>query len=281
MSVKSELLEQAEIAVSVCAIPAVREVFLPDPEPSEDRDAEFGMVILEDGSAGLYYAWLGEGQAGMNTRYHPDQFRGMPVRDLLAYYRSDDPADCSLGLAALNAVTSTFYRRAGFLRKAAGNSLGGLQFSEGDHVGMIGYFPSLVSKLREREIRLTVLEKKSEFLEEDGLFRVVLDPECLRDCNKVVSTASTLLNNSIDEVLEITAGAGEVAIIGPTAGFFPDPLFRRGVTAIGGSEILDASTALARLKADQRVGDAGRKFITRVEAYPGMDRMLHDGGLLK
>ncbi|OGT71967.1 MAG: hypothetical protein A3I78_01840 [Gammaproteobacteria bacterium RIFCSPLOWO2_02_FULL_56_15] len=281
MSVKSELLELAEIAVRLCAVPEVREVFLPDPEPSEDRDAEFGMVILEDGSAGLYYAWLGEDQAGMNTRYQPDQFKGMPVMDLLGYYRSDDPADCSLGLAALNAVTSSFYRRAGFQRNAAGNSLGGLQFNEGDHVGMIGYFPSLISKLRERQIRLTVLEKKSKFLEEDGLFRVVLDPECLRDCNKVVSTASTLLNNSIDEVLEITAGAGEMAIIGPTAGFFPDPLFRRGVTAIGGSEILNATTALLRLKADQRVGDAGRKFITRVEDYPGMDRMLHDGGLLQ
>ena len=26
-------------------------------------------------------------------------------------------------------------------------------------------------------------------------------------------------------------------MIGPTAGFFPDPLFARGISAIGGSEI--------------------------------------------
>jgi uncharacterized protein (DUF4213/DUF364 family) len=110
------------------------------------------------------------------------------------------------------------------------------------------------------------------------LFRVTLDPAGLGDCNKVVSTASTLLNNSIDEILAAASGAEELAIIGPTAGFFPDPLFKRGVTAIGGSEVIDAALALQRLKADERVGDAGRKFVIMARDYPGIESILRDCG---
>ena len=278
MSVKSELLSLAEAAVDICGIKTVRDVYLPDPDPAEDKDAEFGIVSLDDGSAGLYFAWLGEGQEDMDTRYRPEHFRGMPVRELLAYYRSDDPAKCSLGLATINALTNSLFRRAGYVRPPAGNSLGGMQFDDGDRVGMVGYFPSLVEKLRERRIPLTVLEKKSEFVEESDLFRVTLDPGCLKDCNKVVSTASTLLNNSIDEILAGAASAQELAIIGPTAGVFPDPLFKRGVTALGGSEVIDADTALQRLKADERVGDAGRKFVILARDYPGIDSIMRDCG---
>jgi uncharacterized protein (DUF4213/DUF364 family) len=278
VSVKSELLDLAETAVDICGIEAVRDVYLPDPEPAPDKEAEFGIVTLDDGSAALYFAWLGEGQEDMDTRYAPEHFRGMPVRELLAYYRSDDPAKCSLGLATINALTSSLFRRAGYVRPQAGNSLGGMQFENGDRVGMVGYFPSLVEKLRERRIPLTVLEKKSEYVEEGELFRVTLDPAGLGDCNKVVSTASTLLNNSIDEILAAASGAEELAIIGPTAGFFPDPLFKRGVTAIGGSEVIDAALALQRLKADERVGDAGRKFVIMARDYPGIESILRDCG---
>ena len=112
-------------------------------------------MILEDGAAGLYYAWLGEAQSGMQGRFAVDEFKGVPAMQLVALYRSEHPADCSLGMAAINAISRSIYRRTAYIREAASNSIGGLEFKQNDHVGMIGYFPSLVRKLREQKIKLT------------------------------------------------------------------------------------------------------------------------------
>ena len=50
-------------------------------------------------------------------------------------------------------------------------------------------------------------------------------------------------------------------MIGPTAGFFPDPLFARGVAAIGGAEVRFAEQARQRLSANQGLGESARKFL--------------------
>ena len=87
-------------------------------------------------------------------------------------------------------------------------------------------------------------------------------------------TASTLLNNSIDEVLEYSRAAQRRVMIGPTAGFFPDPLFERGISAIGGSEISSPEMARQRLSANLGLGESVRKFLLSAPDYPGLDRMM-------
>lgn len=270
LTVKSDLLDMVETAAGRFELPAVREIFLPNPDPSPDRDAEFGIVILEDGSAGLYYAWLGGEQSAIQEKFSVDNFKGLPAMEAAGLFRSDDPCDCSVGLAAINAITRSVYHQTGYNRPDSPDTIGGLDFEQGDHVGMIGFFPSLICRLRDLQINLTVIEKKTKFLEQDDNFRVVLEPEYLQDCNKIISTAATLLNNSIDEILTYVRSASDVVVIGPTAGFFPDPLFDRGVTAIGGTEIVDADRALVRIRNDEKMGDASRKFLVRSNEYSGL-----------
>jgi uncharacterized protein (DUF4213/DUF364 family) len=156
----------------------------------------------------------------------------------------------------------------------AANSMGALALGPGDHLGMVGYFPSLVARARERSIRLTVIEKKAEFVQRDALVNVTMDLEQLRACNKIVSTASMLINNTVDEVLGCTQGAEAVVVIGPTAGFFPDPLFARGVTAVGGTVLTDATAVIQRLRNEQDFGAAARKYLINRADYPGMARLL-------
>ncbi len=134
---------------------------------------------------------------------------------------------------------------------------------------MIGFFPSLVRRLREQNIRVSVIEKKSHLVQSDELVNVTLDTSELLTCNKILSTASTLLNDSIDEILEYTKSAEVVVIVGPTAGFFPDPLFKRGVSAVGGSMIVDVNLAISRLSSEQGLGDSARKYVIKKKNYPG------------
>ena len=225
MSVRAELLGLVETVAEQVELPPVDWVYIPEPDPGPGRHTEFGIVSLRDGSAGLYYAWLGASQKGMGSRYKPEQFSGRHPVELARYCAGDDEADCSLGLAAINAITRHVFRKAGFTPMDAPDSMGILDIAAADHVGMVGYFPSLVRRLRNNGIKLTVIEKKPQFHKRQHNFLVSSELQNLVGCNKVMITASTLLNNSIDEVLEYSRGAQIRVMIGPTAGFFPDILF--------------------------------------------------------
>lgn len=249
-------------------LPGIREIYMPEPDPSPDKDAEFGMVVLADGSAGLYYAWLGPAQSGMKERFDVSGLAGENPMQLARLYSSDREDDCSLGLAAINAITQCVFRRAGIAPEFAADSLGELALQSTDIPGMVGYFPSLVRKIRAQNIPLTVIEKKPHFLGNDEFVQVTLDPDQLRSCNKIVITAAAMLNNTMDEILRLVAHAEKVVVLGPTAGFFPDPLFDRGVSSVGGTEITDADAALLRLRNKQGLGNTARKYIIRHQFYP-------------
>ncbi len=273
MTIKADLLQLVETVADAVDLPPIDWVYIPEPDPGPERHTEFGIVTLRDGSAGLYYAWLGASQKGMGNRYQPDEFRGGRPIDLARYCDSDDEADCSLGLAAINAITRHVFRKARLSPMDAPDSMGFLDIASADHVGMVGYFPSLVKRLRNNGNRLTVIETKPQFHNQQENFLVSADPRKLEGCNKVMITASTLLNNSIDALLEYSRGAQKRVIIGPTAGFFPDPLFTRGISAIGGSEIRSAQQARQRLSAHQGLGESARKFLLSASDYPGLTRL--------
>ena len=274
MSVKHELLDLVETVAASIDLPVVDWVYIPEPDPGPGRHTEFGIVTLRDGCAGLYYAWLGASQQGMGSRYEPAEFSGKHPLELARYCAGADEADCSLGLAAINAITRHVFQKAGFSPGDAPDSMGILDIGATDHVGMVGYFPSLVRRIRNNGVRLTVIEKKPQFHKREKNFLVGADPQNLDGCNKVILTASTLLNNSIDELLDYSRGAQKKVMIGPTAGFFPDPLFARGISALGGSEIRSPELARQHLSTNQGLGESARKFLIPVSDYPGLARMM-------
>ncbi len=273
-SIERELLRDAGRLAGRFPPPPIRRVWLPEPEPHAARNTEFGMIELADGSAGLYYAWLGEGQKGMRERFPPEALVGTDPLEVAQRLLGPDEAERSLGMAAVNAVTASAFRRAGYRPPDAPDSFGALELRSGDHLGMVGYFPPLVERLAGSGVRLTVIEKKPRFLEGENGVEVTDDPAGLRDCNKVLTTATILLNGTAEEVLSHVRQAQVVVMVGPTAGFPPDALFARGVTAVGGTWIEDAGLAMERLRADEPLGEAARKTLIQRDEYPGIEALL-------
>ena len=207
-------------------MPPIARVYIPEPQPDPARDAEFGLVTLADGGCGLYYAWLGASQRGMSRRFAADSFCGVEALQLAALYSSEDEAERSLGLAAINAITASVWQQGGFVPPTAQSSFG-FEVRPRDHLGLVGNFPSLVRQAQARGARVTVLERKAHMATSGPNIEITLDPRALRDCRKVVITAATLINDTLDEVLgNLTAGT-QVTMVGPTAGCFADPLFAR------------------------------------------------------
>jgi uncharacterized protein (DUF4213/DUF364 family) len=78
------------------------------------------------------------------------------------------------------------------------------------------------------------------------------------------------LNNSLDEILAHCSPDVFVSIIGPTAGYFPAPLFACGVDVVGGRVVKNGALFLQLLVERKRWGDATQKTCFQKEIYAGI-----------
>ncbi|MEW8268207.1 MAG: DUF364 domain-containing protein [Candidatus Thiodiazotropha sp.] len=274
MQIAEELIEAVERIAQGIELPLIDEIILPKPHATQVHDAEFAAVCLGDGSMGFFYTLLDDTMQRLHHEIEADAWRGRAPIRLALHYGEHDPLARSMGLGAINAITQSLFRRADYTPDRQTNSMAKMAFAQADHVGMVGFFPPLVERLRERGVRLSVLEKRAEFLQQGDRFRVTLDPRVLAECNKILCTAATLLNDSLDEILAHCGHAQRVAVIGPTAGCLPDPLFNRGVDAVGGSRVAAAERLKQRLRDQLEWADAVEKYTIERDGYPGFEQLL-------
>lgn len=267
-------IQIAERIVETLDPPSVRALHLPPELELQSKDAEFCALELEDGSIGLSYVWLG------GTF---DMLRASPsIRELIGHealtvargYAGTDPVARTLGFAAINALSQHLFARADYVPDSTTNSIGLLEPGADDHIGMVGLFPPLVERILATGARLTVAELKRELVREDERFRVTLDAQELAACNKVISTSTILLNDTVEAVLAACSGASYFAIIGPGAGCLPDPLFARGVDTLGGTRIVHREAFIAALSRGESWGSSAQKYGIRRDDYPGVERLI-------
>ncbi len=274
MSITGDLIATMEAVENRLELPFIESVYIPPVRAIKPEQGEFGFILLNDGSAGFFYVLLGDTLERLNDDIRANAFAGMNPATLVNGLASGDNLDRAFAMAAVNAISQHIFRRADYSLDTAGNSMAAMNFNEQDHIGMVGFFPSLVERLREQNIRLTVLELREHLLEKEDKFQVTLDPQHLQHCNKVLCTASTLLNDSLPDVLKHCTAAEKIAVIGPTASCLPDPLFKRGVDIIGASTVVDVNTLMERGSVNQSWGDSVQKYIIEKQAYPGYENLL-------
>jgi uncharacterized protein (DUF4213/DUF364 family) len=253
----------------------VRALHLPPPEAT-GKDGEFCAVELEDGAVGLSFVLLGDTLARLRSGAASGvgPVVGASALDLAGWFASREGVERTLGYAAVNALTASLYARAGYRPPSAPDSLGLLDPHPGDQVGMVGLFRSVATKVVAAGARLTVLELQAELAGEREGYRVTLDPGELAGCNKVLSTSTILLNATLEPILAACRGAATLALVGPGASCLPDPLFARGVTLLGGVEVVDRAGLLAAIATGARWSGSTRRVAVTAAAYPGLEALL-------
>jgi len=267
-----------ELAARIAArleSPRVRALHLPPAETGTGRDAEFCALELEDGSVGFSFLRLDDAERRLRAGDAAHRCAGMTALALARGYVEDDPAVKALGFAAINALSQSLFTRARWVPPESGDPLGRIEPRAGEHIGMIGLFPPLVSRITEAGARLTVLELRPDLAGEHAGFRVTLDPGELAGCVKVVSTCTVMLNDTLDEVLDACRQARFRAIVGPTGGCLPDPLFDRGVDALGGRRVVDLEGFRKTFCAGDKWGGHTSKYAILNGHYPGVTELLN------
>jgi len=278
MNIADEMLQTLSCAFTDSTAPRVRALHLPPAAWDGSKDGEFGALELDDGSLGLSYVLLDGTLAALASGAVGTGLIGADALAVAQGWAQGRGAERTLGFAAVNALTRHLFDRAGFAPPDAADSIGGLAPRAGEHIGMVGYFPPLVKQVTACGARLTVLELKAELAGRGDGVRITLDPRELEACDKVLSTSTVLLNDTLDVVLSHCTGARAFAMIGPGASCLPDPLFRRGVTLLGGAWIEQAERFKHALAAGEPWGRHARKFALARADYPGIDALLARAG---
>lgn len=265
-AIAADLIGLIEQRLGPGPAPRVRAVHLPPWPWTGTKDGEFGAVELEagggSGAIGLSYVLLDDTLATL-AGTDGQALVGSDALALARRWRDGTGAERTLGFAAVNALSRHLFDRAGVVPPDATDSIGGLDPQAGDHIGMVGFFPPLVKQVTALGARLTVLELRADLAGRHPGFEVTLDPAALQACDQVLMTSTVLLNDTLDAVLAHCRHARRVAMIGPGAGCLPQPLFDRGVTAVGGTWIDDRAGFIAALRSGAPWGRFARKVVWR------------------
>jgi uncharacterized protein (DUF4213/DUF364 family) len=204
----------------------------------------FCAVMLDDGGTGV--ANLCPDVCGEPSRRVSDRLpqRGTPAADVLATLGSSTRS--ALGLATANALANRPGNWGG-MRDAAvigGDLLEVLELRPDDHVGMVGCFSPLVEPIRQRVGWLSIFERAPRLTPD--LLPENRAAELLPECSVALITATTLMNGTIDALLDAAANCREVVLLGPSTPLAPqvfaDP--PRRASLLSGMVVTDAEELL-------------------------------------
>ena len=270
MTIADELLRCVERTARRLAVPPVRAFLLPPAEPVDPAHPDarpwricnnFAALLLDDGTVGMTYTAIDDALSGLLLHTADMRIAGRPAMEIAAHYALCAGWQRSLGLAAINAISQFAMRHDLVELSPCPDTLDMLAIVPGDRIGMVGWFGRLIDPIRASGAPLTVIELDPAAVRREPNLEVTLDPTALRACNKVLITGTTLLNGTLDRLLDITRDADRVCLIGPTAGCLPEPLFARGLTTIGGSRIDSSERFVAAWSSAGRWRDAATRYV--------------------
>jgi len=164
---------------------------------------------------------------------------GTSAADLLRTLGSSTHS--AVGLATANALAnrSCCWEE----RSTRGDLLDVLELRPDDQVGMVGCFAPLLEPVRRQVQQLSVFERGPRLTPELLPEKQAL--EMLPRCSVALITSTTIVNGTIDNLLQAATGCREVALLGPSTPFVPE-IFTEDccVTLMAGVVVLDTKRLL-------------------------------------
>jgi uncharacterized protein len=195
----------------------------------------------------------------------PGKLRGRPVRSLLRETEAASGIRRAVGVATMNALADMCWgRRApGSVELRAGvDAYDAADIQSAENVVVVGAFVPFLKSLKRARQQFTVLEMDPATLKPDELpyFRPADQAAAvLPSADVVLITGTTLVNDTLEHLLELCRPTARVVVVGPTVGLLPDAFMRRGVDVLGGIRVTAPDTFLDMLAE----GGSGYHFFGR------------------
>lgn len=192
-------------------------------------------VLLDNGRCGLALTFRHAAHKGSCALRESGTLVGKLASEVAWYATSPDVITAAVGLATLNALID-------YPRDSESDLLNVLAISPEDEIGMVGNFIPLAEALRKRSRALHIFERQPD--RSTGLLPEHAAPEILPRCQVVILTAATLLNRTIDKLLDYCWKAREIVVMGLSTPLLPEAFAPYGVTVLSGVRVTDPGRAL-------------------------------------
>jgi uncharacterized protein (DUF4213/DUF364 family) len=173
----------------------------------------------------------------------PGKLRGRMAQDLLKETTAASGIRRAVGIATMNALAELCWQRrtpAAVELRAGVDAYDAADILPGEHVVVVGAFVPFLKALKRSGQRFTVLEMDPATLKPDELayFRPADEAGLVMpSADVVLITGTTLLNDTLENLLALCRPDARVVVVGPTVGLLPDAFLRRGVDVLGGVRI--------------------------------------------
>jgi uncharacterized protein (DUF4213/DUF364 family) len=195
----------------------------------------------------------------------PGKLRGRPAFDLAKEALGDHGIRRAVGIAAMNALADTCWRRRPHPETELRLGIDAFDATEirpGDKVVVVGAFVPFLRKLKRRRQPFVVLEQDPATLKPEELpfFRPAEQaPNVVPEADVLLITGTTLINNTLEELLGLAKPAARVTMVGPTVSLLPDAFLSRGADVLGTVRITAPDEFLETLAE----GGSGYHFLGR------------------
>jgi uncharacterized protein (DUF4213/DUF364 family) len=217
-------------------------------------------VGLDNGRCGIAYTYREEAHEGCSAVREAGTLAGRPASELASWVKRPDAVAGAVGLATLNALIDPP------ADATDSDLLDLLEIHSDEAVGMVGYFGPWVEVLRGRVRALHIFERRPQRQPE-----VLPDwaaSTLLPECHAVIISGTTIINRTLDGLLAHCGNAREIAISGPSTPLVPEVFRLRGVTLLGGVQVVNPERLFQIVSeggGTRHFGTAVRKLAVRLK----------------
>lgn len=194
-------------------------------------------VVLNNGSSGLAYTFRNEMGSCCGLMKQAGNLNGMDCSKLINWAKETNLLKASIGVAALNAVLHSDLDNYESL-----NAIDTIDVKPNENFGMIGYFGPIIHQIKNMTENIYIFER-NQGIGPDVLPEWAIDMY-LPFCDVVVITGTTIINKTIDHILDKCQNAREVIILGPSTTLCPKVFKQYNVTMLAGSLVTNYKKAL-------------------------------------
>jgi len=171
------------------------------------------------------------------------KMKGTPVSELIEAISQGNSLRKAIGIAVLNALSQTCWQKnppQSYTIENGVDALDVVDIPENAYAVVVGALAPFIKKLKKRGKEFTILEMDPLTLKPDEMpffAHGSRASEFVPKADVLVITGTTLINDTLDNLLHLAKPEAHIAVVGPTASLLPDAFFKRGVDLIGGISV--------------------------------------------
>ena len=165
---------------------------------------------------------------------------GTPASKIIDRMFSGNAMKRSIGIAVINALSNTIWAEQepdGYIIRHDADPLDNYAYPEGGKAVVVGALVPYLKMLKQGNRDFSILEKDARTLKPDEMEHFVPEEQAaekVAEADLLIITGTTLINDTLEGLLDTAKPSADIIVVGPTASMLPEAFFFRGVKSVGG-----------------------------------------------